>query len=123
GTLVTPGTELVTLDKLDVMKVDFTVPAVHLGVLHPGLTLTATSPSYPEQRFSGEVSSIATRVDPISRSVMVRALLPNPERELRPGMLMEIVLERRPRQALVIPESSLIPSGERQYVMLIDEER
>ncbi|MHB0776439.1 efflux RND transporter periplasmic adaptor subunit [Halomonas sp. WWR20] len=120
GTLVTPGTELATLDKLDVMKLDFTVPATFLSVLRPGLTLSATTPSYPERVFSGEVGHVGTRIDPITRSVSVRALLPNPQRELRPGMLMEIVLERRPRQALVVPESVLIPNGERQYVMAID---
>ncbi|GAB2794489.1 efflux RND transporter periplasmic adaptor subunit [Halomonas shantousis] len=121
GSLVTPGTELVTLDKLDVMKLDFTVPATFLSVLHPGLTLSATTPSYPERTFTGEVRHVGTRIDPVTRSVSVRALLPNTDRELRPGMLMEVILERRPRETLVVPEAVLIPNGERQYVMLIDE--
>ncbi|ABE58793.1 efflux RND transporter periplasmic adaptor subunit [Chromohalobacter israelensis] len=119
GALVTPGTELVTLDKLDRMKLDFTVPATFLGALAPGMSLSATTASYPEQVFRGEVTSIGTRIDPVSRSVSVRAQLPNPERTLRPGMLMIVTLERRPRDTLVVPESVLVPSGERQYVMRI----
>lgn len=122
GTLVSPGTELLTLDKLDVMKLDFTVPGLFLSVLHPGLKLSATTPSYPERHFYGEISSIDTRIDTVSRSVKVRAMLPNSLYELRPGMLMQVILERRPRQALVVPESVLIPNGERQYVMFIDDD-
>jgi membrane fusion protein, multidrug efflux system len=71
--------------------------------------------------FEGEVSSIGSRVDPVSRSITVRAELENPELRLRPGMLMEVVLQRSPRQAVVVPESVLIPSGDKQYVLLIDE--
>ncbi|MCG6657319.1 efflux RND transporter periplasmic adaptor subunit [Halomonas campisalis] len=121
GSLVTPGTELVTLDKTDVMKLDFRVPEVFLAILEPGLPLTARSAAFPDERFSGEVASIGSRIDPVSRSVTVRAELANPELRLRPGMLMEVVVERRPRDAVVVPESVLIPSGERHFVMVIDE--
>lgn len=121
GALVTPGTELVTLDKLDVMKLDFPVPEVHLASLSPGLRLSARSAAYPDERFDGEVASLGARVDPVSRSLMVRAELANPELKLRPGMLMTVTLQRRPRQALVIPEAALVPEGERHYVMVLDE--
>ncbi len=121
GSLVTPGTELVTLDKLDEMKLDFSVPESFLSILAPGLPLTARSAAFPDERFEGEVASIGSRVDPVSRSVTVRAKLDNPELRLRPGMLMEVVLRRNPRQAVVVPESVLVPSGDKQYVLLIDE--
>lgn len=121
GALVTPGMDLVTLDKLDVVKLDFSVPAVHLAVLREGLHLSARTATYPDEVFVGEVTSVGMRIDPISRSALVRAEIPNPDLRLRPGMLMEVVLERRPRQALVIPEEALIPSGEDQFVLLIDE--
>lgn len=121
GTLVTPGTELVTLDKVDVMKLDFPVPEVYLASLTPGLRLTARSDAYPEAAFAGVVASVGTRVDPVSRSVQVRAELTNPELRLRPGMLMTVTLERQPRQALVVPEATLVPEGERHYVMVLDE--
>ncbi|GHB29497.1 MexH family multidrug efflux RND transporter periplasmic adaptor subunit [Salinicola rhizosphaerae] len=116
GALVTPGTELVTLDKLDIMKLDFTVPATLLAVLHPGLTLEATTPGYPETIFRAKIAHLGTRIDPISRSLVVRAVLPNDDGRLRPGMLMEIHLAQPARSALTIPESALVPDGERQTV-------
>jgi len=121
GSLVTPGTELVTLDKVDVMKLDFSVPEVFLAILDPGLPLTAHSVAFPDERFDGVVESVGSRVDPISRSVTVRAELENTELRLRPGMLMEVVVQRSPREAVVVPESVLIPSGDRQFVLVIDE--
>ncbi|WP_246837670.1 efflux RND transporter periplasmic adaptor subunit [Salinicola sp. MH3R3-1] len=120
GALVTPGTDLVTLDKLDTMKLDFTVPATLLSVLHRGLTLSATTPSYPDDVFRAEVATLGTRIDPVSRSLVVRADLPNPDGRLLPGMLMEVKLNQPARQALTIPESALVPDGERQTVWLIE---
>ncbi len=120
GALVTPGTDLVTLDKLDTMKLDFTVPATLLSVLHRGLTLSATTPSYPKAIFRAKVTTLGTRIDPVSRSLVVRADLPNPDGRLLPGMLMEVKLHQPARQALTIPESALVPDGERQTVWLIE---
>ncbi|WP_416137366.1 efflux RND transporter periplasmic adaptor subunit [Halomonas sp. HK25] len=122
GSLVTPGTALVTLDKVDVMKLDFSVPEVFLSLLEPGLPLAAHSVAFPDERFGGHVENVGSRVDPVSRSVTVRAELANPELRLRPGMLMEVIVQRSPREAVVVPEAALIPSGDRQYVLVIDEE-
>jgi membrane fusion protein, multidrug efflux system len=122
GSLVTPGTELVTLDKVDVMKLDFSVPEVFLALLEPGLPLTARSAAFPDERFEGHVENVGSRVDPVSRSVTVRAELANPELRLRPGMLMEVIVQRRSRESVVVPETVLIPSGDRQHVLVIDEE-
>lgn len=121
GALVSPGTELVTLDKLDVMKLDFTLPELALGQVAPGLPLTAVSGAFPDTTFPGEIATIGARVDPVSRSVTVRAALENPDHRLRPGMLMRVVVERAPRETLVMPESALIPQGERQFVLVLDE--
>jgi len=122
GSLVTPGTELVTLDKTDVMKLDFSVPEVFLALLEPGLPLAARSVAFPDERFEGHVESVGSRIDPVSRSVSVRAELANPELRLRPGMLMEVIVQRSPRESVVVPEAALIPSGDRQFVLVIDEE-
>ncbi|WP_183324203.1 efflux RND transporter periplasmic adaptor subunit [Halomonas cerina] len=121
GALVTPGTELVTLDKLDTMKLDFGVPEVALGKLARGLSLTATSAAFPGEVFEGEVTSLGSRIDPVTRSLTVRAELDNPGERLRPGMLMRVTLEATPREALVIPEAALVAVGQRQYVLVLDE--
>ncbi|WP_083024622.1 efflux RND transporter periplasmic adaptor subunit [Vreelandella lionensis] len=122
GTLVTPGMALVTLDKLDVMKLDFTVPAVFLGRLSAGLSLSATTAAYPDEVFRGDVASIGTRIDPVSRSVSVRAELANPDLKLRPGMLMEVIVQQRVRNTLVLPEAEIQPSGNRHFVMVIQQQ-
>ena len=67
--------------------------------------------------FSGEVQSIDSRIDPVTRSIQVRALLPNPDGNIIPGLLMQVDLLRNTRDALVIPEAALLPLGDRQYVM------
>jgi membrane fusion protein (multidrug efflux system) len=65
------------------------------------------------------VSSIDSRVDPVTRSVQVRALLPNPERLLKPGMLMQVTLRNKLRDTLVIPEAALMPFGRDQFVLRV----
>jgi membrane fusion protein, multidrug efflux system len=119
GTLVTPGDLISTLDDDATMKLDFAVPSVFLGTLRPGLAISATSAAFPERRFTGSVAAIDSRVDPVTRAVTVRAALPNPERLLKPGMLMQVVLSKDPRDAVIIPEKALMPLGDRQYVLVV----
>jgi len=118
GALVEPGDLITTLDDDTVMKLDLAVPSVYLSSLTPGLAVTATTRAYGETAFAGEVRSIDSRVDPVTRSVIVRVLLPNRDRLLKPGILMQVVLRKNPRQAIVIPEAALMPVGRKQFVLL-----
>jgi len=120
GALLEPGDVITTLDDDSVMKLDFPVPAIYLGALVPELQITATTRAWEGQRFTGQVKSIDSRVDPVTRTVIVRALLPNPEHTLRPGMLMQVELLNRQREAIVIPEECLVPQGDRQFVFVVD---
>ncbi|MGO2391041.1 MAG: efflux RND transporter periplasmic adaptor subunit [Halomonas sp.] len=121
GALVTPGMDLVTLDKLDVMKLDFSVPEVFLGRISPGLMLHTATAAYPDDIFNGQIATIGTRVDPVTRSVNVRAVLDNTDGRLRPGMLMQVIVQQRVRDAVVIPEAAIEPSGDRHSIMLIEQ--
>ncbi len=121
GTLVTPGTELATLDKLDVMRLDFSVAAIYLAQMSQGATLRAETSAFPDRVFQGEVATIGTRVDPVSRSVTVRARLENPEERLRPGMLMQVELDAATRDTLVVLESAIVAEGRSHYVWRLDE--
>ena len=122
GALVSPGTIITTLDKIDRMKLDFTVPEVFLGTLTTGTALTARTIAYPDDDFTGSIEIIDTRVDPVTRSVAVRAILPNPNGNLKPGMLMTVELQRNERTSPMIPERALVPLGERQAVYLVTPE-
>jgi membrane fusion protein (multidrug efflux system) len=120
GALVTPGDLITTLDDIGVMKLDFTVPSVFLRDLAPGLAIEARAPAYGERTFEGAVRSIDSRIDPVTRSVRVRALIPNPDGSLKPGVLMRVELLRNPRETLVVPESALLQKGRDHHVMRID---
>ena len=120
GALIEPGDLVTTLDDDTVMKLDFSVPAVHLATLRVGLPVEARSPAFDGRRFRGTVASIDSRVDPVTRSVTARAIVPNPERLLKPGLLMHVDLMKSPRDALVVPEEALIPTGRENFVLVVD---
>ena len=120
GALVQPGEVITTLDDDSVMKLEFSVPSVFLSVLKPGLDIVTTTAAYGDAEFEGEVSAVDSRIDPVTRTVQVRALVPNPDRLLRPGLLMQVELLKDPRQAVVIPEEALTPLGNQQFVMVVD---
>lgn len=116
GSLVTPGTAIATLDDTARVYVDFPVPETMLAQLAPGLQVSGRSEAYPDRRFDGVVSTVDARVDEATRSVTVRADFPNPDRALRPGMLLEIALQRPRRQALLVPEIAIVQVGTESFV-------
>jgi membrane fusion protein (multidrug efflux system) len=118
GALVETGDLIATLDDTSQIKLDFTVPAMFLAELRPGLKIKARATALDNREYLGEVKSINSRVDPVTRSVQVRAILPNPDGSIIPGILMQVDLLRNIRQALVIPEAALLPMADRQYVMV-----
>lgn len=123
GALVTPGERITTLDDLDTIKLDFTVPAVYLASIQPGLEIIARTTALPGREFRGEMSSVSSRVDPVTRSVTARALIDNKDHALRPGLLMTVQLMTNPRMTIVIPEEALVPSGTDNFVFVVKGER
>ncbi len=116
GSLVTPGTPVATLDDISRVYVDFPVPEVQLSQLAVGQRLTGTSVAWSGTAFEGVVSTIDARIDPNTRSIVVRGDFPNAERRLRPGMLVQVTLERPQRDALVVPEISVVQVGRETFV-------
>ena len=122
GALVTSGTAITTLDDIRTVKLDFRVPEAALGGLRPGLAVSATSPAFPGETFTGNVAVIDTRVDPVTRAVEVVASLPNDRLRLRPGMFMNVGLTLSSRaDAVLIAEEALVPLGERQFVFVVTD--
>ena len=122
GALVEPGDLIATLDDISTLRLDFTVPSLFLTDLRPGLAIRARADEYPDQVFEGSVSAVESRVDPVTRSIQVRALIPNPEARLKPGLLMKVELLRNPRQALAVPESALLAQGRDHFVIRVGED-
>ncbi len=122
GALVEPGTAITTLDDIDVIKLDFTVPEIYVSVLKKGQRIEAQSAAWPGQSFSGEVNIISPRVNPTTRAIQVQALIPNPARRLRPGMLLTVILIANPRRSLSVPEACLVAYGDKQFVYVLQED-
>lgn len=120
GSLVGPSTVVTTLDDTDTIKLDFDVPETALARVAVGLRVVARSAAWPDSTFVGKVQSVDTRVDPVSRTVTVRALIPNPQGLLRPGMFLTVNLLRENIIALMIPEQAIMPEQSRQFVLVVD---
>jgi len=120
GALISPGTVITTLDDTSVIKVDFSVPEDQVSELRGARTVTASSSAWPGRTFSGKVVSVDSRVDPATRSVIVRATVPNREGLLKPGMFMTVTVSGDRRPALVVPEEALVPEQARQFVYVVD---
>lgn len=123
GALVQPGQRITTLDDIQVMKLDFSVPEVFLATLKPGLEITATSEAYPGKTFKGRIDSVDSRIDPVSRSIQMRALLSNADNMLKPGLLMQVKLEKSPRQSIMAPEEAIISNGPQSFVFIIKDDK
>ncbi|MCF8474875.1 MAG: efflux RND transporter periplasmic adaptor subunit [Emcibacter sp.] len=119
GALVTPGTVITTLDDLSVIKLDFTIPEEFLSTLKVNQTIQAKSDAYPNVLFTGNVSNIGSRIDPVSRAVTIRAILPNDDLLLRPGMLLRVNLIKNQTTSIMIPEEALVSSADQKYVFLL----
>lgn len=119
GELVRPGDAIARLDDTSIIKLDFTVPERFLSVLARGMQVEAGTSAFPDRVFAGEIAQIDSRVDPITRTVTVRALIDNEAGELRPGQLMTVEVRREVRQEPAIPGSAITRYGEDVFVFVI----
>jgi membrane fusion protein (multidrug efflux system) len=124
GALIEPGNQITTLDDVTPIKLDFEVPETALGSLSRNQTVSATSVAVPDRVFAGKVTTIATRVDPVTRSVAVRAEISNDDETLKPGMFLNVILvaEERPN-AVLIPEEAVVTSGVSHFVFIIEGDK
>jgi membrane fusion protein, multidrug efflux system len=116
GALVTPGTVITTLDDIDTINLDFGLSERYLAKLGPGLELTATTVAYPGRKFVGHVTSIDSRIDPVTRAILVRAELPNADHALRAGLLMTVNVLQPGREVLAVPEIAIEQVGNGSFV-------
>jgi membrane fusion protein (multidrug efflux system) len=122
GAFVRPGDTITTLDDIDPIKVDFSVPERWLSALTVGSPIDARATAYPERPFRGQIEAIDTRVQPRTRSIAVRGVIENSGGLLRPGMLLSVELLYRTRDTLVVPASALMPVADEVFVFVIDDE-
>jgi len=119
GALVKPGDVIISLTDIDKIKVAFDVPSVYLSQLRVGEKIFGTVDAYNDMIFEGEIYAIENVVDSITRTIELRALIPNENHLLKPGLLMNVLIKNNQRNVLTIPEESLIKSGKDNYVFLV----
>ncbi|EEX12326.1 efflux transporter, RND family, MFP subunit [Citreicella sp. SE45] len=119
GQLVDSSTEVTTLDDLSVIQVAFAVPERYYARLQRGQAVALTSPAFPDRSFTGTISAMATRVDQTTRSVGLRAEVPNEDGLLTAGMYMQATLTLDEHEAPAVPERALSVSGGTSYVHVV----
>lgn len=119
GAVVQAGTPLVTISDISRIKLDFTVPETQLSSLAIGQDIEASAAAFPNEIFRGRIATVDPVIDPSSRAVMVRAIVPNPGLRLKPGMLLTVRVKRGERLADAVPELAAIGNGEERSVFVL----
>ncbi|WP_420432163.1 efflux RND transporter periplasmic adaptor subunit [Hyphobacterium sp.] len=120
GSLVRPGDPIITLDDTSIIKLDFSVPERFLSALEAGMPVAAMTSAYPDEVFEGEIAQIDSRIDPVTRSVTVRAEIDNAAGHLRPGQLMTVEIQRDTRTNPAIPGAAITRYLDDSFVFAID---
>ena len=121
GQYVTKGQPLTSLVDTDPMKVELNVPERFLGQLAEGQELTVRVAAYPDATFRGTVYFVDPTVNSDTRTVLIKARLPNPDGRLRPGMFANLTLIIQVRKnAVVIPETALMLQGQKTSVFVVN---
>ena len=117
GEYVKEGQDIVNLEALDPLKVDFRIPEVSHSQVRSGQALQITLDAIPNKSWNGKVLAINPLIDANGRSIVIRAQVPNASGALRPGMFARVMLfTSEEKDSVLIPEESLFPVGDEKYV-------
>jgi membrane fusion protein, multidrug efflux system len=121
GAYVIAGAALVNLEKIDVLKVAFSVPELALASLAAGQKVEVAADALPGETFEGTISAIDPAVDVNGRAIRVRATLDNRDAKLKPGLLARVRVLGVPRNAVAIPESAVVPRAQGSIVFVVED--
>jgi len=120
GAYLKAGEDIVRLDKIDVMKLDFRVPEGYLGKIRRDQPVAVRVDAFPGEQFPGRVYAVETAVDERTRTVLLRGRVENRGARLRPGMFARVTLELGANaKAALIPEQAIVPRGDRNFVFRV----
>ncbi|MBU6249141.1 MAG: efflux RND transporter periplasmic adaptor subunit [Xanthomonadaceae bacterium] len=120
GDYLAAGTQVVTVQQLDPLFVDFNVPQGQLARLKVGQPVRLRLDAWPGRTFSGRLSAISPKVDASTRNVRVEATVPNHDKTLTPGMFAKLTVDvGQPRRQLTLPQAAIVynPYGDTVYVV------
>ncbi len=124
GDYVKEGADVVNLESIDPLKVDFRVPEIYLKQIQVGQTLHVMLDAMPGKTYEGKVFAVNPLVDAAGRAIVIRAVVRNADTALRPGMFARVrLITRDMRDALTIPEQAIVPVGDEQHVYKVVDGR
>jgi membrane fusion protein (multidrug efflux system) len=121
GDYITAGQALVNLQQLDPLRVDFTIPENFLSLINVGDAIQIQSDTLPDQIVKGSVSAIDSAIDPTTRTIALRATVPNPQQKLLPGGFVQVtLLAGKPQMLVTIPQIAVVfdPTGSYVYTVV-----
>ena len=123
GEYIRAGDDLVNLEDLRTLKIDFKIPEAYLNRLSIGQRVNVVTDPYPDHPFTGSVYALDPRIDASSRAARVRATVPNTTAKLRPGLFanVELILGEKD-QALLIPEESIVRQRDKTLVYRVTDQ-
>ena len=109
GEYVQPSTAVVTLLKIDPLRLRLTLPGVQAGQVSVGREVTATVDAFPDKRFTGRISAVNPQISADSRSFVVEARVPNPDAALKPGMFAVATIDQgRTQRVLLVSRRAVV---------------
>ena len=122
GDYVKDGADLVNVEDVRILKVDFRLPERNLTQIRVGQGIEVVADALPGERFAGQIDAINPRVDANGRSLEIRGKLENTAGKLRPGMFVRVrVIVGERANALLVPEEAIVPAGADFYVYKVVE--
>ena len=121
GDYVKDGTDLVNVEDVRILKVDFRLPERSLSQIKAGQDVEVVADALPNERWQGQIEAINPRVDANGRSLELRGRLDNASGKLRPGMFVRVRVIVGERNGLLVPEEAIVPQGEEFYVYKVVE--
>jgi membrane fusion protein (multidrug efflux system) len=119
GARVDSNTVLTTLDDVSKVEIEFQLPEIVFGRTKIGMKAIGESAAFPGQKFVGTIEHVDTRIDRTSRTFLVRARIPNPDRRLPAGMFMRLSLILDERQAMTVSEEAVVAEGTESLVFVV----
>ncbi len=122
GAYVKAGNDIVRLENLDSIKLDFRIPEVFAAQVRPGQNVAVKLDAFPGEEFKGNIYAIEPVVDERTRTFLLRARVPNQGLKLKPGMFVRVGLTLETRKnALLVPEPALWPQGQDNFVFRVQD--
>ena len=121
SSLGSENTIILTLDDSRKVLCDLKIPEVYAAVLKKNLKINAKFSAYKNKIYKGKIESVASRVDAQTRSILARAKINNEESEIIPGSLLEIEIFYNEKNALSVPDTSIMYEGSKKFIYKIIE--